>query len=133
MSIVAVTIGPSKQTMGPAYGDGGETALRGGALTKASRTLVGFGVLVGVWLGELGKLGEVGGLIPKKLAGPGAGTATTVGAGVGAGAAVIVAAGTGVGDKLGAGTGAGAGAGGAAQSFEVPLSGSLHVFVHCAD
>ena len=129
-----MTIGPSKQTMGPAYGEGGgETALRGGALTKASRTLVGFGVLVGVGLGELGKPGEVGGLIPKKLAGAGAGTATTVGAGVGAGAAVIVAAGTGVGDKLGAGTGAGAGAGGAAQAFGVPLSGSLHVFVHCAD
>lgn len=130
MSSVAVTTEPLKQRVEAAGGGGGEAVLRGGAFTKPSRTLFGSGVLVGIGLGEVGKLGELGGLIPMNAAGPGAGTATTVGAGVVEGAAVIVGLGTaGAGAKLA--TGAGAGDGGALQSLEVPLRGCLHVSVHC--
>lgn len=129
MSTVAVTIGPSKQRVATAGGGGANAATRGGALTKAPRTLCGGKVLAGVGLGKVGMLEELGGLIPMNVAGPGAGTATTLGAGVGAGATVIVGLGTGA--KLGEGTGAGADAGGAAQSLGVPLKGCLHVCVHC--
>ena len=125
-------MGPSKQRVAAAGGGGANAVTRGGALTKASRTLCGGKVLAGVGLGKVGILGELGGLIPMNVAGPGAGTATTLGAGVGAGAAVIVGLGTaGAGAKLGEGTGAGADAGGAAHSLEIPLRGCLHVCVHC--
>ena len=132
MSTVAATIGPSKQRVATAGGGGASAVIRGGALTKASKTLCGGKVLAGVGLGKAGTPGELGGLIPMNVAGPGAGTATTDGAGVGAGAAVIVGLGAaGAGAKLGEETGAGVGAGGAAQSLEVPLRGCLHVCVHC--
>ncbi len=94
--VVAVTTGPSKQeTEG---GGGGEATIRGGALTKASSTLLcrPEEVLAGVGDG----LCEL-----KELLGPGAGTATTVAAGpvgvIGAGAAASI----GIGLK-GAGAGA---------------------------
>lgn len=99
-------------------------------MTNPSRTLFGSGVLVDIGAGEAGKLGELVGLSPMNVAGPGAGTATTVGTGVTAGVALTVEMGVaGAGAKLL--DGAGAGAGGALHSLEVPLSGCLHVCVQC--